>query len=124
MSSVSPSGQVQIGFDLTNTGSTAGAEVPQLYLGFPAAASRTAQIAERISTDFPFDRPDTACYLSILTWEDLANWDATARGWIVTPGVFQVLVGASSRDIRLTGSFHGKRHCLRAIWPTRPFINP
>ena len=104
VSSVSPSGQVQIGFDLTNTGSTAGAEVPQLYLGFPAAASEPPKLLkgfQRIS----LSTGQTQHVTYNLTWEDLANWDATARGWIVTPGVFQVLVGASSRDIRLTGSF-------------------
>ena len=104
VSSVSPSGQVQIGFDLTNTGSTARAEVPQLYLGFPAAASEPPKLLkgfQRIS----LSTGQTQHVTYNLTWEDLANWDATARGWIVTPGVFQVLVGASSRDIRLTGSF-------------------
>jgi beta-glucosidase len=104
VSSVSSSGQVQISFDLTNTGGAAGAEVPQLYLGFPAAASEPPKLLkgfQRISLSPGQTQPVTFN----LTWEDLANWDATARGWIVTPGVFQVLVGASSRDIRLTGSF-------------------
>lgn len=104
VSSVSPSGQVQISFHLTNTGNTAGAEVAQLYLGFPAAAAEPPKLLkgfQRISLSPGQTQPVTFN----LTWEDLANWDATARGWIVTPGVFQVLVGASSRDIRLTGSF-------------------
>ena len=103
VSPVSPSGQVQINFNLSNLGAIAGAEVPELYLGYPAAAAEPPKLLkgfQRISL-----APGQTQPVSFnLTWEDLANWDPTARGWIVTPGVFQVLVGASSRDIRLTGS--------------------
>ncbi len=104
VSAVSPSGQVQIGFDLTNLGTLTGAEVPQLYLGFPAAAGEPPKLLKGFQkiTLSPGEKQHVTFNLN---WEDLANWDATARGWIVTPGVFQVLVGASSRDIRLTGSF-------------------
>ena len=104
VSAVSPSGQVQIGFDLTNTGPFMGAEVPQLYLGFPAAAGEPPKLLkgfQKISLS-----PGQTQHVTFnLDWEDLANWDATAHGWIVTPGSFQVMVGASSRDIRLTGAF-------------------
>ncbi|HUA38125.1 MAG TPA: glycoside hydrolase family 3 C-terminal domain-containing protein [Candidatus Sulfopaludibacter sp.] len=104
VSAVSPSGQVQIGFDLTNTGASTGAEVPQLYLGFPTAAGEPPKLLkgfQKISLS-----PGQTQHVTFnLDWEDLANWDATARGWIVTPGTFQVMVGASSRDIRLTETF-------------------
>lgn len=104
VSAVSPSGQVQVGFDLSNTGGRTGAEVSQLYLGFPAAAGEPPKQLkgfQKISLS-----PGQMAHVTFnLDWEDLANWDATARGWIVTPGTFQVMVGASSRDIRLTGAF-------------------
>ena len=104
ISAVSPSGQVQIGFNLTNTGPLAGAEVPQLYLGFPAAAGEPPKLLKGFQK-ITLSPGQTQHVTFNLNWEDLANWDLTARGWIVTPGVFQVLAGASSRDIRLTGSF-------------------
>ena len=104
VSAVSPSGQVQIGFDLTNTGGRTGAEVPQLYLGFPAAAGEPPKLLkgfQKISLS-----PGRTQHVTFnLDWEDLADWDPVARGWLVTPGGFQVMVGASSRDIRLTGAF-------------------
>ena len=104
VSAVSASGQVQISFDLANTGTVTGAEVPQLYLGFPAAAGEPPKLLKGFQkiTLLPGQRQHVTFNLN---WEDLANWDATARGWIVTPRVFQVKVGASSRDIRLTGNF-------------------
>lgn len=101
---VSASGQVQIGFDLTNTGGLAGTEVPQLYLGFPAAAGEPPKLLKGFQKiTLP---PGQSQHVTFnLNWEDLVNWDAVAHGWIVTPGVYQVMAGASSRDIRLTGSF-------------------
>ncbi|HLX94348.1 MAG TPA: glycoside hydrolase family 3 C-terminal domain-containing protein [Verrucomicrobiae bacterium] len=104
VSAVSPSGQVQIGFDLTNMGALTGAEVPQLYLGFPAGAGEPPKLLKGFQR-ITLSPGQTQRVTFNLNWEDLANWDATARGWIVTPGIFQVMVGASSRDVRLTGSF-------------------
>jgi len=104
VSAVSPSGQVQIGFDLTNTGNLTGAEVPQLYLGFPTAAGEPPKLLKGFQK-ITLSPGQTQHVTFNLDCEDLANWDPVARGWIVTPGTFQVLVGASSRDIRLTGAF-------------------
>jgi beta-glucosidase len=105
VSAVSPSGQVQIGFDLTNTGIRAGAEVAELYLGFPAAANEPPKLLKGFEKTLLPPGGGSQHVTFNLDWEDIANWDATARGWIVTPGTFQVMVGASSRDIRLTGAF-------------------
>ena len=40
-----------------------------------------------------------------LDWDDLACWNTNSHSWFVPLGTYQVYVGASSRDIRLTGSF-------------------
>jgi len=104
VSAVSPSGQVQVGFDLTNTGTRTGAEVAELYLGFPAAANEPPKLLKGFQK-MTLTSGQTQHVTFILDWEDLANWDATACGWMVTPGLFQVMVGASSRDIRLNGTF-------------------
>ena len=102
VSAVSPSGQVQIGFDLTNTGTQIGAEVAELYLGFPAAANEPPKQLKGFQKIML--APGQTQHVTFnLDWENLANWDATARGWIVMPGTFQVMVGASSRDLRLNG---------------------
>lgn len=36
---------------------------------------------------------------------DISYWDVKAQKWAVAPGTYQVYVGASSRDLRLQGSF-------------------
>jgi len=35
----------------------------------------------------------------------ISNWDVDAKKWAVTTGEYGVVVGSSSRDIRLKGSF-------------------
>ena len=104
VNAVSPSGQVRIGFDLTNTGTQAGAEVPQLYLGFPSATGEPPKLLKGFKK-VKLSPGESQPVSFQLDWQDLANWDPVARSWIVTPGNFQVLVGASSRDLRLTGAF-------------------
>jgi beta-glucosidase len=36
---------------------------------------------------------------------DLSYWNDNTQSWYAEPGTFNVLVGSSSRDIRLQGSF-------------------
>ncbi|KAL4866514.1 hypothetical protein BDV12DRAFT_210438 [Aspergillus spectabilis] len=89
---------------ITNNGTLAGAEVPQLYLGFPDAADqpiRQLRGFERIEihagkgTTVKFD----------LRRRDISYWDVVEQQWLVASGEYKVYVGASSRDLRLTGSF-------------------
>ena len=36
-----------------------------------------------------------------ITAEDLAGYDSSQKAWIAEPGTYDVLIGASSEDIRL-----------------------
>lgn len=99
---VSPSGQAQISFDLTNTGPQSGAEVAQLYLGFPSAAAEPPKQLKGFQKVFLAPGQGQRVTLN-LNWQDLAYWDVAAQAWTVPQGYYQVMVGASSRDIRLTG---------------------
>ena len=84
--------------DVTNTGDLAGAEVVQLYVGAVAApvprpvkelkGFAKVRLAPGETQTVRFDLDDRA----------FASW--SEQGWRVAPGEFEVLVGASSRDIR------------------------
>jgi beta-glucosidase len=86
---------------VTNTGSRAGREVVQLYVGDPDAAVRrpvrelrgfdkvTLAPAESTRVTFP------------LSSRDFSYWDVAADAWRLEGGDFVIEVGASSRDIRL-----------------------
>ena len=40
-----------------------------------------------------------------LNRRSFAAWSTAAQGWTVAPGRYRILVGSSSRDIRLRGFF-------------------
>jgi beta-glucosidase len=39
-------------------------------------------------------------------WNAFAHYDPDKKGWVADKGACKILVGSSSRDIRLDGEFH------------------
>ena len=104
---------VDVSFDLTNTGSVAGDETPQIYVGSPASppvpmAVRALGAFERISLD-PGETQHVTLQLADRPFE---YWNTTAAnfanndidGWATAAGCRTISVGSSSRDIRLAGA--------------------
>ena len=90
-------------FTVQNTGTIGGAEVVQLYLGFPAAAGeppRQLKGFEKVELEAG---AKTAVSLA-LDDRSFSIWDVTKADWAVVNGEFQVMIGSSSRDIRLHGA--------------------
>lgn len=89
---------------VTNTGKHKGAEVVQLYLGSPAAAEeppRQLKGFEKLLL-----KPGETRSVSMgLNKDSLAAWDADGHSWKVYSGSYSIMVGSSSRDIRLKGTF-------------------
>jgi len=96
--------EVRVSVDVQNIGERRGDEVVQLYLhdpvSFPARPVRELNGFKRISLE-PKEKK-TATF--ILTPEQISFLDAQLKR-IVEPGTFEVMVGSSSEDIRLKGSF-------------------
>jgi len=87
-----------------NTGGRAGAEVAQLYLGFPADQGQPPKLLKGFRKVFL--QPGEAATVSFpLRDRDVAVWSVEAGSFVLAPGRYAVYVGASSRDIRLTGAF-------------------
>ncbi|KAJ5101955.1 beta-glucosidase D [Penicillium alfredii] len=89
---------------IRNIGAVDGAEVPQLYIGYPKAAHQpvrqlrgfdNVEIKKGAQTQVKFH----------LRRRDISHWDVRAQKWAVAEGSYSVYVGASSRDLRLRGSF-------------------
>jgi len=95
-------GTTTVRFKVRNTGARQGDEVAQLYvrdvLGSVARPVMELKGFERISLA-PGEQRE--CRLT-LGPDELRMLDANMR-WIVEPGVFRIMVGASSKDIRLRG---------------------
>ena len=95
--------QATVEFELTNSGATAGAEVAQLYLGFPTSAGEPPKQLKGFLKQHLL--PGESGQLAYqLTERDFSVWSSSKHAWQMAEGEFAVYIGSSSRDIRLTGS--------------------
>ena len=92
-----------VSFALRNTGSRAGAEVAQLYVGDPSAAGEPPQQLKAFQKVFLQPGQSQTVTMS-LDPRAFAIWDTGKHGWVVPGGTYRILVGSSSRDIRLQGT--------------------
>jgi beta-glucosidase len=93
-------GEIRLSFTLVNDSPRPGYEVPQLYLRCPEAAAEPPIQLKGFQRAHlkPGERRAVAF---TLTSADLAAWNGPT-GWAVHPGRYEVLVGASSADLRLS----------------------
>jgi beta-glucosidase len=88
---------------VTNTGSVAGADVAQMYVGDPAANNdppKQLRGFQRVMLN-----PGQAATVSFpLTVHDLASWSPTDNQWEAQAGAYSISVGDSSANLPLTGS--------------------
>jgi len=89
---------------ITNTGKVTGAEVPQLYLAYPASAAEPPKVLRGFSK-VSLAAGASATVTFPLKAADMSIWDVTTHGWKYVTGTYGVVVGSSSRDIRLNGTF-------------------
>lgn len=98
----SKSPEVYLTFNVTNTGSVAGSEVAQVYL-------RDIQpVVEKAFQELKgFEKvhllPGQTKNVKVkLDSKSFAYWSTLAHNWHISSGLYEVRVGSSSRDIRLT----------------------
>jgi len=94
----------EVAFKLTNIAEDYGGEVVQLYLGFPSSAGEPPKQLKGFTKVFLHAFAEAEVKLPLRS-RDRSVWDASTHSWSEVSGEFQVYVGSSSRDIRLTGSF-------------------
>jgi beta-glucosidase len=93
----------RVQFTVTNTGSRTGAEVAQVYVGrLPTSVSTPVrQLAGDARVTL---RPGQSKRVTVtLDPRSLSYWDTGTQRWVTPGGQVSVLVGSSSRDIRLRG---------------------
>lgn len=90
---------------ITNNGTVTGAEVAQLYIGLPSSAPASPPKQLRGFQKVSLTAGTSKTVTFDIRRKDLSYWDVGSQAWKVPSGTFSVYVGASSRDIRLTGSF-------------------
>lgn len=92
--------------DVTNTGARAGSEVVQVYVRdvestLPRPAKELAGFAK-----VPLLPGQTARAEVSLDRRSFAVWDVAASAWLVEAGAYEVLVGASSTNVRGSVTVH------------------
>jgi beta-glucosidase len=92
-------------FDILNAGERAGGEVAQLYVhdAHPRLARPDKELKAFRKV---FLKPGEKQHVSIpLDKSAFAFYDPNKRGWVAEPGEFTILIGSSSRNIRLRSNF-------------------
>jgi beta-glucosidase len=93
-------------FEITNSGGRAGAEVAQLYV-HQAQPGLPRPVKELKGFQKVMLKPGERRRVSIpLDQRAFAYYDPAKKGWVAEAGEFKILVGSSSRDIRLQDDFH------------------
>ncbi len=93
---------VAVSCRVTNVGPRPGSEVVQLYVGAPDASVGRPPRELKGFRKLSLADGETRQVTFTLGGRDLSYWSPRRREWTLEPGRFELAVGASSRDLRLT----------------------
>jgi enterochelin esterase family protein len=92
--------------DVKNAGGRPGREAVQLYVKAPSGKLDKPALELKGFAKTRLLQPGEAQTLAfILDGRSLASFDAARSAWVAEPGVYEVRIGASSRDLRQSASF-------------------
>lgn len=86
--------------DVTNTGSLAGCEVVQLYVHDAEASLHRPEKELKGFAKIKLQPGETQTVAIALDWRAFTFWHPTYQDWVGEDGEFELLIGASSADIR------------------------
>ena len=96
---------LEVSVPVKNVGKMAGAEVVQLYVSDPeCSVDRPVKELKGFGKLY-LEPGETGVLKFTLGTDDLAFFDPGKHEWVAEPGVYRVLVGASSADIRAEAEF-------------------
>ncbi|KAJ7780939.1 glycoside hydrolase family 3 protein [Mycena metata] len=98
-----PDGTFSITFELKNTSSVPGREVAQVYIADPQASLPRPRKELKGFIKVSLQAGETRSVTMDLNREALGFYDERRGCWVAEKGAFEVLVGASSADVRLKG---------------------
>lgn len=95
---------LSVSFRVKNTGSVAGFETAQLYVGDPESTIFRPVKELKGFKKIWLEPGEEKAITITLNKRAFAFFNVKTNGWCVESGIFNIYVGASSADIRLTGS--------------------
>jgi beta-glucosidase len=102
---INPDDTLQVSVDVTNTGLRAGKEVVQLYVRDEQARLQRPEKELKAFAKVHLEPGECKTVTLSVARNALAYYDDLAHEWVAEAGKFEVLVGASSQDIRATATF-------------------
>jgi len=102
---VGPNDTLQVSIDITNTGQRAGKEIVQLYIRDEQASLQRPEKELKAFAKVQLEPGERKTMTLSLGREVLAYYDDLTHEWVAEAGVFEILVGASSQDIRARATF-------------------
>ena len=101
---MSATSNATVSFTVTNTGTVKGAEVWQCYVG-GALPGDPPKALKGFAYTGELEAGEAVSVALPLTVQLLSLWSVEQHAFVSYPqGAYEVLVGASSRDLRLSGS--------------------
>jgi beta-glucosidase len=97
---VGESAHVEVELPVTNTGTRAASEVVQVYVRSVSGPEEQPEKQLKAFEKVELAPAETATVHFTLDARAFAHWDVDGNRWSVDRGDFEILVGASSRDIR------------------------
>ena len=94
---------------LRNTGSVAGREIVQLYVGLPGSGVARAPRSLAAFACVELAAGESTEVELLVDRSELAYWDTRVEGWTVEPGTYEVTAASSSRDVRLSAGHRAGR---------------
>jgi beta-glucosidase len=101
---ITESDKLIVSLDVTNTGKVAGKEVVQLYVHDLKASVARPEKELKAFSKVALEPGETKTVSFTLDKEAFWYFDTSKNTWTVEPGDFEILVGSSSRDIRLSAA--------------------
>jgi beta-glucosidase len=104
----SPANGFQVSINLKNTGNVSGAEVVQVYLGFPSGMGEPPLRLvgwNKALLQPGVQQPVTITVNAADASHPLSYWDNATSAWKIAPGVYTVYVGNSSDNVQPAGTF-------------------
>ncbi|KAJ7089103.1 glycoside hydrolase family 3 protein [Mycena epipterygia] len=95
---------VVVSFTVANTGTVTGTEIPQMYLAYPPAAGEPKRVLRGFDEVLLAVGASATVTMNISARE-MSIWNVVTQAWVRPAGTFMVTVGASIKDVRLTGTF-------------------
>ena len=99
---ISKKSEMTVEFQLKNTGNRTGAEVAQLYIQAMNPSIERPVKELKAFTKVELKAGESKSVILRLKSNDFAYWDVKSHDWKVDPGIYNLLLGSASNDIKQT----------------------